>query len=194
MTNEGVPDDGRPSGEAPALLDALAGAYERGWQPADLLHLTRRAAESPPALAAAVLLYEARLSGAADRAPTEWSDQLHAVAEMYPDQARLADGTPVAGPRGGHLAGALTAGRSGFLGYQLSELAAEWNRLSGWMFLLPPPSQWPPKARPDRTRRPRSPRPPRIPRCLAGSGGCSPRRNAPSSRRRPRHSPRRHRN
>ncbi|TJZ76950.1 DUF2786 domain-containing protein [Rhodococcus oryzae] len=143
MTNEGVPDDGRPSAEAAALLDALAGAYERGWQPADLLHLTRRAAESPPALAAAVLLYEARLSGAADRAPTEWSDQLHAAAELYPDQARLADRTPVTGPRGGHLAGALTAGRSGFLGYQLSELAAEWNRLTDWMVLLPPPSQWP---------------------------------------------------
>ncbi|MET4611240.1 hypothetical protein ABIC28_002229 [Rhodococcus sp. PvR044] len=151
MTNEGMPDDGRPSAEAAALLDALAGAYERGWQPADLLHLTRRAAESPPALAAAVLLYEARLSGAADRAPTEWSDQLHAVAELYPDQARLAERTPITGPRGGHLAGALTAGRSGFLGYQLSELAAEWNRLSGWMFLLPPPSQWPPEgaAHPD---------------------------------------------
>jgi hypothetical protein len=145
MTNEGVPDDGRPSAEAAALLDALSGAYERGWQPADLLHLTRRAAESPPGLAAAVLLYEARLSGAADRAPTEWSDQLHTVGEVYPDQARLADRTPVTGPRGGHLAGALTAGRSGFLGYQLSELAAEWNRLSDWMFLLPPPSQWPPE-------------------------------------------------
>ncbi|MFI6429635.1 DUF2786 domain-containing protein [Rhodococcus oryzae] len=143
MTNEGVPDDGRPSAEAAALLDALAGAYERGWQPADLLHLTRRAAESPPALAAAVLLYEARLSGAADRAPTEWSDQLRTVGELHPDQARLADRTPVTGPRGGHLAGALTAGRSGFLGYQLSELAAEWNRMSEWMVLLPPPSQWP---------------------------------------------------
>ncbi|MGW6376496.1 DUF2786 domain-containing protein [Rhodococcus sp. NPDC055112] len=141
----GVPDDGRPASEAAALLDALAGAYERGWQPADLLHLTRRSAESPPALAAAVLLYEARLSGAADRAPREWSDQLHAIAELYPDQARLADRTPVTDLRGGHLAGALTAGRSGFLGYQMSELAAEWNRLSDWMILLPLPSQWPPE-------------------------------------------------
>ncbi|SEM39906.1 DUF2786 domain-containing protein [Rhodococcus maanshanensis] len=138
-----MPDDGRPSAEAAALLDALVGAYERGWQPADLLHLTRRGAESPPTLAAAVLLYEARLNCAAERAPAEWSDQLTAVAELYPEQARLADRTPVTGPPGGHLAGVLTAGRSGFLGFQLSELAAEWNRLPDWMILLPPPSQWP---------------------------------------------------
>ncbi|MFC7448708.1 DUF2786 domain-containing protein [Rhodococcus daqingensis] len=143
MADEDAADDGRPTAEVRALLAALTGAYERGWQPADLLHLTRRAAESPPTLAAAVLLHEARQSGAADRAPTEWSDQLRAVAEQYPEQARLADRIPVPDTAGAHLAGALTAGRSGFVGFQLSELAAEWNRLPDWMIVLPPPSQWP---------------------------------------------------
>ncbi|MFD4180377.1 DUF2786 domain-containing protein [Rhodococcus sp. NPDC058514] len=143
MTDEGGSADDRPSAEARALLASIAGAYERGWQPADLLHLTRRDGESPPTLAAAVLLFEARQTGAAQRAPTEWSDQLHAVAEQYPEQARLADRLPVTDPSGGHLAGALTAGRSGFVGYQLAELAAEWNRLPDWMILVPPPSQWP---------------------------------------------------
>ncbi|TQF74014.1 DUF2786 domain-containing protein [Rhodococcus spelaei] len=143
MSGRGTFDDGRPSAEAGALVGAVAAAYERGWQPADLLHLTRREGECPPALAATAVLYQARQCRAADRAPTAWSDQLREVADQYPDQARLADGVPVDDPRGDHLAGALVAGRSGFLGYQMTELATEWNRLPGTTILLPLPEEWP---------------------------------------------------
>jgi hypothetical protein len=143
MSGRGTFDDGRPSAEAGALVAAVAAAYRRGWQPADLLHLTRRGGECPPSLAAVAVLFEARQSRAAERAPDEWADQLRSVAEQYPDQARLIGGVPVTDPNGDHLAGALVAGRSGFLGYQLSELAAEWNRLADTTILLPPPEEWP---------------------------------------------------
>lgn len=136
-------DDDAPGAEALALVAAVAAAYERGWQPADLLHVTRRGDESPPELAAAATLYEARCSRAAERAPSDWTGQLDAVAEQYPAQARLVGQLPADDPTGRHLATALTAGRSGFFGYQLAELAAEWNRLPPWTFLTDPPSQWP---------------------------------------------------
>ncbi|MFC9786580.1 DUF2786 domain-containing protein [Rhodococcus sp. NPDC127528] len=143
MSGRGNFDDGRPSAEAGALVAAVTAAYRRGWQPADLVHLTRRGGECPPPLAAVAVLYDARQTRAAERAPAEWSDQLRSLAEQFPDQARLADGVPVADPNGDHLAGALVAGRSGFLGYQLSELTAEWDRLPGTTILLPPPEEWP---------------------------------------------------
>lgn len=63
-----------------ALLTALTEAYERGWQPADLLHATRRslgAGEIRPAVRA--IRHEALLSEAAARAPRKWLDQ---VAEI----------------------------------------------------------------------------------------------------------------
>lgn len=136
-------DDDAPGAEALALVAAVAAAYERGWQPADLLHVTRRGDESPPELAAAATLYEARRARAAERAPSDWTGQLDAVAEQYPAQARLVGQLPAGDPTGRHLAAALTAGRSGFFGYQFAELAAEWNRLPPWTFLTDPPSQWP---------------------------------------------------
>ncbi|SDE35693.1 DUF2786 domain-containing protein [Rhodococcus tukisamuensis] len=136
-------DDDAPGAEALALVAAVAAAYERGWQPADLLHVTRRGDESPPELAAAAMLSEARRSRAAERAPSDWTGQLDAVAEQYPAQARLVGQVPAGDPTGRHLAAALTAGRSGFFGYQFAELAAEWNRLPPWTFLTDPPSQWP---------------------------------------------------
>ncbi|MFC4605446.1 DUF2786 domain-containing protein [Rhodococcus kronopolitis] len=136
-------NDGQPADEALALLAAITDAYERGWQPADLPHLTRRGDESPPELAAAAVLYQARVARAAERAPAHWNGQLDAVAEQYPAQARLAAQVPVPDPRGAAFAAALVAGRAGFLGYQLTELAAEWNRLPRWTLLTAPPSQWP---------------------------------------------------
>ncbi|WFR72017.1 hypothetical protein P9209_26075 [Prescottella defluvii] len=48
---------------AAGLMAALADAYERGWQPADVMHVTRRAlgAGAAPTAAAAVL-FQARTS------------------------------------------------------------------------------------------------------------------------------------
>lgn len=66
-----------------AVLAALTGAYERGWYPADLFHLTRRSLGAPEVrLAAWAILHEARLSRAAVRAPSDWSEQLSTIAGL----------------------------------------------------------------------------------------------------------------
>jgi hypothetical protein len=60
-----------------ALLDALDGAWERGWQPADVAHAVRR--EVTPAavpLAVALIGEHARRTDAVSRAPDTWVDQL----------------------------------------------------------------------------------------------------------------------
>jgi hypothetical protein len=63
------------------LGQLLAAAWERGWQPLDLLHLVRRFdARLVPMLASAVVA-QARSVQAAQRAPRFWLDQLAAVAE-----------------------------------------------------------------------------------------------------------------
>lgn len=159
-------DDDAAGAEASALVAAVAAAYERGWQPADLLHVTRRGDESPPELAAAAVLYEARRSRAAERAPSDWTGQLDALAEQYPAQARLVGQLPADDPTGRQLAAALTAGRSGFFGYQFGELAAEWNRLPQWTFLTDPPSQWPAEG-PATAARPATPTTPTTPSTAA---------------------------
>ncbi|NUS43862.1 MAG: DUF2786 domain-containing protein [Mycobacteriaceae bacterium] len=66
-----------------AVLSALHGAYERGWQPADLLHITRRSLSAPEArLAVWAILHDARLSHAPARASRAWCEQLTSIAAM----------------------------------------------------------------------------------------------------------------
>ncbi|MFZ2528533.1 MAG: hypothetical protein WAX14_12895, partial [Rhodococcus sp. (in: high G+C Gram-positive bacteria)] len=76
---------------AQALLDELTWAYERGWQPADLLHVTARSgnlADVP--LAAAAVLFDAHRSSARDRAPDSWLRQVQSVADTHPRLAEVA--------------------------------------------------------------------------------------------------------
>ena len=66
-----------------SVLDALAGAYERGWQPADIMHATRRSLGAGEVrLAVWAIRYEAAMSKAEDRAPEQWLRQLRAIAEI----------------------------------------------------------------------------------------------------------------
>ena len=76
-------------------MTALADAYERGWQPADVMHVTRRAlgAATAPTAAAAVL-FQARAASAAGPAPGDWRAQLARIADGEPDAARFAEGLP----------------------------------------------------------------------------------------------------
>ncbi|SDN46464.1 Protein of unknown function [Klenkia soli] len=73
------PDLDLPGAE-PALAEAVAALYERGWQPADVVHIAhRRVSRRAAALVAAVVLAQARVSRAAARAPRGWVDQLDAL-------------------------------------------------------------------------------------------------------------------
>jgi hypothetical protein len=59
------------------LCSLLAGLWERGWQPADISHVVRRSAtQRVHRLAIAAIAAEARVTGAATRAPEEWVTQL----------------------------------------------------------------------------------------------------------------------
>ena len=67
-------------GAETALADAVAATYDRGWQPADVVHVVRRRVSQRAArLVASVVAAQARTTRAADRAPRGWVDQLDAL-------------------------------------------------------------------------------------------------------------------
>jgi hypothetical protein len=66
-----------------ALLEALDQTWERGWQPADVVHTARRAATAGSVTLVVRLIGEhARRSDATSRAPDEWLDQLREVGAV----------------------------------------------------------------------------------------------------------------
>jgi hypothetical protein len=68
-----------------ALLSALTEAWERGWQPADVVHAVRRQAAARAArLTVALLAEDARRSDAASRAPEPWVAQLRELGALDP--------------------------------------------------------------------------------------------------------------
>ncbi|MFE3291685.1 DUF2786 domain-containing protein [Rhodococcus sp. NPDC059234] len=105
-----------------ALIGALAAAYERGWQPADLVHVAARSLDAATVRnAAGAVLHEAHVSGAWSRAPRGWLDQLRTIADTHP----------------------AVNGRSGIDATQCGSLTFLWRRLPRWHVLCPPPSSWP---------------------------------------------------
>ena len=120
----------------------LVAAWERGWQPLDLVHLVRRFnARLVPMLATAVVA-QARSVQAEHRAPQFWLDQLHAVADEawsagshdYLADSAAGHGTP--------LVDAWT---------DLRQLIAVLSTVPVLEQLVPPPSAW---AGPSRASRP----------------------------------------
>ncbi|NMN96606.1 DUF2786 domain-containing protein [Antrihabitans stalactiti] len=110
----------RPA-DGSAVLTALTGVYERGWQPADVLHVTRRSLGAGEVkLAIWAILYDARITRAAERAPQRWLEHLHAIAELG------AQPSP-----------------SGATALQRTAVTALWRRLPRLASECPPPSQWP---------------------------------------------------
>lgn len=141
MSGDCVPPRQR---SAAGLVTALADAYERGWQPADVMHVTRRAlgAGTAPTAAAAVL-YQARASRSDGRAPREWRAQLARIAESDPEAAQFADGLPAQCDADDFAAALDAAGwRIGVREWvDLTVLWLEFPRLNQ---LCEPPSAWPP--------------------------------------------------
>jgi hypothetical protein len=70
-----------------ALLSALTEAWERGWQPADVVHAVRRHAATRSArLTVALLAEDARLTDAVSRAPEPWVHQLRELGALDPGE------------------------------------------------------------------------------------------------------------
>src|SRR3954449_3276274 len=79
------PEVDRGGGVTRALLSALAAAWERGWQPADVVHAVRRGANARAArLAVALVTEDARLCDAVRRAPEAWGEQLRGLGARAP--------------------------------------------------------------------------------------------------------------
>ncbi|NLE80593.1 MAG: DUF2786 domain-containing protein [Rhodococcus sp.] len=125
------------------MSSELADAYERGWRPADLVHLSRRSKEPHEAsLAATAILHDAQCTQAWDRAPESWRQELRAIAEQYPASALVAE-------RAGGSADEFRALTAGLLfsdpyhsTYQITDLTTSWITLATWSMLTPPPSMW----------------------------------------------------
>jgi uncharacterized protein DUF2786 len=66
-----------------ALLSALGAAWERGWQPADVVHAVRRRSPARSVrLVVALVAEDARVTDAASRAPAVWVDQLRELGAL----------------------------------------------------------------------------------------------------------------
>jgi hypothetical protein len=132
--------------DAQPLLDELSGAYERGWQPADVLHVTARSGDATDVpLAAAAVLFDAHRTRALHRAPTDWAHQVRAIADRHPHLTRIAENDATLGP--GLLRALPSVSR-----FQIDGVAFTWKYLPVFTLLTTPPSQWPPlRASPDGT-------------------------------------------
>jgi hypothetical protein len=75
-----------------ALLTALEETWERGWQPADVVHLARREATAGSVpLAVALIGEHARRSDAVHRAPDAWVEQLSELGALGPGDPAVVD-------------------------------------------------------------------------------------------------------
>ncbi len=126
------------------LVGELSAAYERGWQPADILHLARRSKEPSDApLAAALVLHESERTRAENRAPRDWIEQLRTIGELYPATSHLARRHPGESPDYHALAAGLMYEDPFHSVHHFTDLSLTWTNLPGWTVLAPPPSTWP---------------------------------------------------
>lgn len=121
----------------PTLLAELCRAYERGWQPADVLHVVARSGElTDVSLAATAVLFDAHRSRAAHRAPVEWTRQLAAITSLHPDLADVAATHT-------ELASCLLRACAHVTRSQVDGLTFTLKYLPTLTVLVPPPSRWP---------------------------------------------------
>jgi hypothetical protein len=119
-------------GATRALLSALATAWERGWQPADVAHTVRRRGTSRAArLVVALIAEDARVTDAASRAPQVWVEQLRELGA-------LTAGTPAV-VAAWHRAEGRPAGEAW---REVLTLATTLRTLARLDQLVPPPSRW----------------------------------------------------
>ena len=115
-----------------SLLIALEEAWERGWQPADVVHLTRREVTTGAVTLVVALIGEhARRSDAAVRAPQAWVDQLTELNALVPGDPAVVSAW--------HLAERRTPAEAWRIVLQLAGVLRTVARIET---LLPPPSRW----------------------------------------------------
>ncbi|SCX37540.1 Protein of unknown function [Klenkia marina] len=116
-------------GLEPLVDDAVHRCYDRGWQPADLVHVTgRRTSRRAARLVGSALLAEAERSRAADRAPREWVEQLATLP----------------GPASGASGWWARSGLDAATGWRdLVRVLALLTGLPALQALLPGPAAWP---------------------------------------------------
>ncbi|HYH26205.1 MAG TPA: DUF2786 domain-containing protein [Blastococcus sp.] len=115
-----------------ALLSALDETWERGWQPADVVHAVRREATAGSVpLIVALIGEHARRTDAAARAPETWLDQLRELGALSPG-----DPAVVAAWHRTHRRPAAEAWR---IVLQLVGVLSGTARIE---VLVPPPSRW----------------------------------------------------
>ncbi|SNS05240.1 Protein of unknown function [Geodermatophilus saharensis] len=119
------------------LLAALDDTWERGWQPADVVHAARaQATAASVPLVVALVAEHARRTDAAARAPGTWLDQLREL------------GVPAAGDPAVVAAWVRREGRSPADAWRIVlRLAGLLRSTARLEVLVPPPSRWGPAAR-----------------------------------------------
>jgi len=122
-----------------ALLDALEQTWERGWQPADVVHNARRAVTAGAVpLAVALIGEHARRNDAVSRAPDAWVDQLRELGALAPVDPAVV--------RTWYLSERRPPVEAWRIVLQLVGVLRCAARIET---LLPPPSRWgPPRSRP----------------------------------------------
>jgi hypothetical protein len=117
------------------LLTALDETWERGWQPADVVHVARREASTGSVpLVVALIGEHARRSDAAFRAPDAWIEQLSELGALAPGDPEVVSAW--------HRAERRTPAAAWRIVLQLAGLLHTSVRLET---LLPPPSRWGPR-------------------------------------------------
>ena len=115
-----------------SLLTALEEAWERGWQPADVVHLARREVTTGAAtLVVALIAEHARRSGAAARAPQAWVEQLTELDALVPGDPAVVSAW--------HLTERRPPAEAWRIVLQLAGVLRAVVRIET---LLPPPSRW----------------------------------------------------
>ncbi len=109
---------GLASGEA--VLHALVEAYEKGWTPTDLVHVTQKAhGRAVAQLAIWAILYDAARTRATERAPLPWVRGLTQLSQLRGDTSQVSTDM------------------------QRAALARLWRNLPALPTASAPPSQWP---------------------------------------------------
>jgi hypothetical protein len=117
------------------LLTALDETWERGWQPADVVHVARREATAGSVpLVVALIGEHARRSDAASRAPDAWLEQLSELGALAPDDPAVVSTW--------HRAERRPPAEAWRIVLQLAGVLHTSVRLET---LLPPPSRWGPR-------------------------------------------------
>jgi hypothetical protein len=121
------------------LLTALDDAWERGWQPTDVVHVARREATTGSVpLVVALIGEHARRSDAASRAPDAWLEQLSELGALGPGDPAVVEAW--------YRSERWTPEEAWRIVLQLAGVLRTALRIES---LLPPPSRWgPPRARP----------------------------------------------